>query len=81
MFTNVFKKFDISFNFIFTVTGNGCVSMQEYFAYHHGNMLTFEWHMFQHLDHNHDGCLEIPDMKEEFNEIDLTRELALDMKV
>ncbi|XP_060587357.1 uncharacterized protein LOC132742874 isoform X1 [Ruditapes philippinarum] len=50
--------------------GNDCVSMDEYFAYHQGNMLTFEWHMFQHLDHNQDGCLELPDMKEEFNEID-----------
>lgn len=47
--------------------------MKEYFDYHHGNLMTFEWHMFQHFDHNQDGCIELEDMKEEFHEIDINR--------
>ncbi|XP_060570076.1 uncharacterized protein LOC132728450 [Ruditapes philippinarum] len=50
---------------------NGCVSLNEFIRYHYGNELKQAWNLFNHYDHDQDGCLELYDMIDEYSEIDV----------
>ncbi|XP_060588992.1 uncharacterized protein LOC132744328 [Ruditapes philippinarum] len=50
---------------------DGCVTQAEFFSSHSSDSLKFEWELFNHFDHNSDGCIEVEDDIAEFHEIDV----------
>ncbi|XP_045202120.1 uncharacterized protein LOC123555586 [Mercenaria mercenaria] len=50
---------------------DGCVSFNEFMKLRVDDSLKFVWVVFNHFDHNNDGCLEIQDQIDEFHEIDV----------
>lgn len=56
-------------------SGDGCITFAEFMKARIHDTLKFSWALFNHFDHNDDDCLESWDQIQEFNEIDLSREL------